>query len=157
MWQKWCNPSKQRSIFAICLYAAIISCNLLRCTFCLEINCLVVAGGGAGGEKVNSGGGGGGGVLEGSVEIEPDGSTFYELQVGTGGAVPSDATQPGENGSNSIFGSLHATGGGGGGASGSSTSPNNNGRRGGSGGGGGYNGGQGHTTGHSFEFLLSIF
>ena len=113
---------------------------------------MVVAGGGAGGsitECDGSGGGGGGGVSQGSMEIEPDGSTFYELQVGAGG---NETTRQGENGYDSIFGDHQVYGGGSGGACG-----DNNGKDGGSGGGAGYKSTQGHTTRHSFEFLLSIF
>ena len=155
MWQMWCNPSKQRSIFAICLYAAIISCNLLRCTFCLEINCLIVAGGGAGGNTDRSGGGGGGGVLEGPGEIEPDGSTSYALQVGAGGSGTYFLTSQGVDGYDSSFGGLQATGGGGGGTSDGDTSSYYDGRDGGSGGGASEQGENGHITLHNFE-LLSI-
>ena len=82
---------------------------------------LVVAGGGSGGMTYAGGGGGGGGLLTGVVPITAGSS--YTVTVGAGGS--------GSSGTNSVFGSISATGGGGG------NGWNNNGSSGGSGGGGG--------------------
>lgn len=95
---------------------------------------LVVAGGGGGGTggpdgNNGGGGGGGGGVLAGSLSA---GAQSFTVTVGTGGATDT-------NGSNSVFGSITATGGGKGGRN-QSNSVNSSyyGGNGGSGGGGSY-------------------
>jgi hypothetical protein len=90
---------------------------------------LVVAGGGSGGHA-HGGGGGGGGSRTGSLGIQTD--TNYTVTVGAGAAGKATRGR-GNNGSNSIFGSISATGGGGGG----SQDQASEGISGGSGGGGG--------------------
>lgn len=74
---------------------------------------LVVAGGGSGGVD-NGGGGGGGGVIQTTVDLIP--GTNYTVTVGAGGAARAGASDdgPGNNGGNSVFGSLTAIGGSGG-------------------------------------------
>jgi len=96
---------------------------------------LVVAGGGSGGYSATSqtaSGGGAGGFLTGIVPVTAGAS--YTVTVGGGGAALTGQTF-GNNGVNSVFGSITATGGGGGGAYG------NIGISGGSGGGAGGGGG----------------
>jgi len=72
-----------------------------------SVNYLVVAGGGGGGSAATGismgGGGGAGGLLQGQLTVIP-GNT-YTVTVGAGGASTT-------NGSNSVFGSITATGGG---------------------------------------------
>jgi hypothetical protein len=116
---------------------------------------LVVAGGGSGGFCVG-GGGGAGGYREGRnapidnftasplVANAPTNAVTisvqaYPIVVGGGGAVPSGAQVPGNDGANSSFDTISAAGGGGGGTynAGCGPLPNNNGLAGGSGGGGG--------------------
>lgn len=97
-----------------------------------SVEALVVAGGGSGGSGT-AGGGGGGGVFYGvSVPVPPGGSVPYNVGAGHGGG----GREPGrgENGTNSVFGTVTTYGGGGGG----STHPPSQGagRPGGSGGGG---------------------
>jgi hypothetical protein len=98
-----------------------------------NVEVLVVAGGGAGGKTNSAGGGAGGLVYSSSFSITPgaaiqvvvgDGGTSSIL-VGTGFQDP----LPGQNGQNSVFGTIITTGGGGGGTYGITLS-------GGSGGGG---------------------
>ena len=114
-----------------------------------SIEVLVVAGGGSGGNcqdnsGANGGGGGAGGLIYSSnFTVTP--GTSYTVTVGAGGASQTTAGVWGNNGSNSVFGSLTAIGGGGGGAD-YTSSPYGNGdpdrrraRDGGSGGGGGTN------------------
>jgi hypothetical protein len=111
----------------------------------LQCDYLVVAGGGGGGNHAAGGGGagglrstidatGGGGSLE--SPLSTVNGTAYIIQVGAGGAgLTSQGISPstaGNNGTNSIFSTITATGGGGGGAI-SATA----GKTGGSGGGGG--------------------
>ena len=96
---------------------------------------LVVAGGG--GAAINRGGGGGaGGLLAGIVNITP--GISYTVTVGAGGAARITDGQ-GNNGVNSVFGSILAVGGGGGG--------NNTGSIGTAGGSGGGSGNSGTTYG----------
>lgn len=102
-----------------------------------NVEVLVVAGGGsgggAGGNDGAGGGGGGGLIYNPSYSITPKNS--IDVIVGAGGIGVSNATL-GNNGQNSVFGTLIALGGGGGG---SETNSSRNGKSGGSGGGaGGY-------------------
>lgn len=97
---------------------------------------LVVAGGGGGGGACSScagGGGGGAGGLVYSPGVEATPGT-YTITVGGGGTAGAGGTNraPGTNGSNSVFGSITATGGGGGGSQNTGVT---NGLAGGSGGG----------------------
>jgi len=90
------------------------------------VDYLVVAGGGSSGGGLGSGGGAGG-LLQGSVPVAAGSS--ITVTVGAGGAQPSGAGV-GNNGTNSVFGSVTAIGGGGGGSW-----ADGNGANGGSGGG----------------------
>lgn len=99
------------------------------------VEVLVVAGGGSGGGSTYHGGGGGAGGLIYS-NAYPVSAGSISVTVGAGGTVPGD-DRPGNNGSNSIFGTLTAKGGGGGSVSYSSYG--SHGKDGGSGGGGGRN------------------
>ena len=92
---------------------------------------LVVAGGGQGGW--DAGGGGGAGGYRAST-LAVSGGVSYTVTVGVGGVrTQSGGSKLAENGGNSVFSTITATGGGGGGT----TSPEINGLTGGSGGGGG--------------------
>jgi hypothetical protein len=91
------------------------------------VNYLVVAGGG--GTVSYGGGGGGGGLLTGSIPVAT--ATSYTVTVGGGGSIGAN------NGSNSVFGPVTATGGGFG---------NNSSASGGSGGSGGGGGGLNDTV-----------
>ncbi|MFH1228674.1 MAG: DUF2341 domain-containing protein [Planctomycetota bacterium] len=104
---------------------------------------LVVAGGGSGGMYASStnanGGGGGGGVIYNTSYAV---SGAMAVTVGNGGAaIPAGTTAIGNNGQNSVFGSLIAVGGGGGGSYNTGAGQN-----GGSGGGAPYNSGAGSST-----------
>ena len=118
---------------------------------------LVVAGGGSGGfsstgNSYAGGGGGGGGVLQGSGHAVTAGVS-YTVTVGAGGTGTNSSTQ---NGSNSVFNTLTATGGGAGGRGALTAGNGNNGGCGGGSsdggtagtgtGGQGYAGGAGATT-----------
>jgi len=91
------------------------------------VDYLVVAGGGSSGGGLGSGGGAGG-LLQGSVPVAAGSS--ITVTVGAGGAQQPNAATVGNNGANSVFGSIAATGGGGGGSW-----ADGNGANGGSGGG----------------------
>jgi hypothetical protein len=98
------------------------------------VDVLVVAGGGSGGSEHGStgnGGGGAGGLLfVPSFSVTPGGTV--SVTVGCGGAgIPDSQSAQGNDGQDSVFGTLTAKGGGGGGGTPS------DGRAGGSGGGGG--------------------
>jgi len=121
------------------------------------VEVLVVAGGGTGGTSSPSNGGGAGGGAGGVIynsAYQINSAAAITVTVGAGGAGQTVDTSQGNDGSNSVFGSLTAVGGGGGGsASGGTTT----GRNGGSGGGAGYvgyynnfNSGTG-TTGQGFR------
>ena len=92
------------------------------------VDYLVVAGGGSGGVYWG-GGGGAGGLLQGTIPVTA--GTATTVTVGAGGAVSSVSFQNGNNGGNSVFGSITASGGAGGKSYASCTYPS-----GGSGGGG---------------------
>lgn len=92
-----------------------------------NVETLVVGGGGGAGHN-NGGGGGAGGVLTGSQTI----TGSMAVTVGSGGAPSTTDNPSGNNGENSVFGSLTAVGGGGGSGRGSGVV----GGTGGSGGGG---------------------
>lgn len=119
-----------------------VSTSSFSCPTSKTVSVLVVAGGGAGGtgaSTAGSGGGGGGGVIE-NNSVSVSASTPVTVTVGAGGigaAVVNGGNwgAPGQNGGNSVFGSLTAIGGGGGGGR------EYNGNSGGSGGGGGISGG----------------
>jgi hypothetical protein len=115
------------------------------------VEVLVVAGGGSAGAALyHSGGGGAGGLIyRGDYQIENN--STITVTVGAGGVAPTTEGSRGNNGNNSVFGTLTAIGGGGGG-----TYQNATGLNGGSGGGGGAEngvfgaGGQG-TAGQGFD------
>jgi hypothetical protein len=109
----------------------------------LTCDYLVVAGGGSGGGGYAGGGGagglrstvgatGGGGTVESALSITS--GTSYTIQVGAGGASVTTSVI-GNNGTNSVFSTVTATGGGGGGNG--NTGGNPSAASGGSGGGGG--------------------
>jgi len=104
-----------------------------------SVEYLVVAGGGGGG--CNTGGGGGGGGLLTGIDPVPNGQTLL-VTVGAGGAGVIGDTTISNSGTNSVFGSISATGGGGGGGYGGTTATTSNGLSGGSGGGAGNTGSQ---------------
>ncbi|MES2140498.1 MAG: hypothetical protein V4511_12390 [Bacteroidota bacterium] len=96
---------------------------------------LVVAGGGSGGNHSTSngnGGGGGGGVIYNtSYTVTP--GNVYTVTVGAGGtAIGNSTSAAGNNGGNSVFGTLTAIGGGGGGSTGAGMPGKNGGSGGGS-------------------------
>ena len=95
-----------------------------------SVEVLVVAGGGGGGSDRAGGGGAGGVIYNRAYPVSP-GST-YSVTVGAGGTGGQGDQIVGNNGSNSTFGAITATGGGGGAEQGAGTV----GRNGGSGGGG---------------------
>jgi len=99
-----------------------------------SVDVLIVAGGGSGGSEHGSTGNGGGGagglVFVPSFSVTPGGTV--SVTVGCGGAgIPDSTSGQGNDGQDSVFGTLTAKGGGGGGGNPSA------GRAGGSGGGGG--------------------
>ncbi|MES2285244.1 MAG: hypothetical protein V4547_06105 [Bacteroidota bacterium] len=100
---------------------------------CVQV--LVVAGGGSGGNHSTSngnGGGGGGGVIYNtSYAVTP--GNVYTVTVGAGGtAIANSTSAAGNNGANSVFGTLTAIGGGGGGSTGAGMPGKNGGSGGGS-------------------------
>ena len=102
------------------------------------VEVLVVAGGGSGGTSTPSNGGGAGGGAGGVIynsAYQLTNASAVTVTVGAGGAGQTSDTTQGNDGSNSVFGSLTAVGGGGGG---SASGGNTTGRNGGSGGGAGY-------------------
>ena len=96
-----------------------------------NIDYLIVGGGGSGGSDYGGGGGAGGLIYQTGVAIS---SGTFAVVIGGGGAYISGSSR-GNNGSNSTFNGLTATGGGSGGGEGAGQS----GSTGGSGGGGSYN------------------
>jgi hypothetical protein len=101
-----------------------------------NVEVLVVAGGGSGGKGAGGGGGAGGLVYNASYAIT---AQTYTVTIGPGGPEESTAgDNVGNDGTNSVFGTITAIGGGGGG-----TYNGIAGRAGGSGGGGGYSNGVG--------------
>ena len=98
------------------------------------IDYIVVAGGGGGGRDAAGGGGAGGFLTDTGYGVTP--GIPITITIGAGGAGTLVDTQPGDNGSNSVFGSVTAIGGGGGGCGATGTN-SQNGSTGGSGGGGG--------------------
>ena len=98
-----------------------------------NVQVLVIAGGGGGGMDIS---GGGGYQYNASYAVT---TGNYTVTIGTGGTGEiSSGASKGDDGTNSVFGTITATGGGGGGSGG-----NRNGANGGSGGGGADNAGQG--------------
>jgi hypothetical protein len=77
------------------------------------VDVLVVAGGGHGGQDEGGGGGAGGLIYRPAFPVTPGGSVSYT--VGSGGTT-NDPNGRGNNGQDSLFGTLTAKGGGGGGA-----------------------------------------
>ncbi len=134
-----------------------------NCPTAKTVRVLVVAGGGAGGagaSSAGSGGGGGGGVVANS-SVSVSASTNVSVTVGAGGAGAAVQTggnwsNPGNNGGNSVFGSLTAAVGGGGGGG-----RERAGTGGGSGGGGGVSGagafaGGSATSGQGYLVVLTV-
>jgi hypothetical protein len=98
----------------------------------LFVEYLVVAGGGGGGHPYAGGGGGAGGLLTGILPV----TTGVSLTVTVGGGGAAQTATNGLNGTNSVFGSIIASGGGGGAGDNGSFTATVNGIAGGSGGGG---------------------
>jgi hypothetical protein len=94
------------------------------------VEVLVVAGGGGGGSHVGGGGGAGGLIYNSAYQLTNTAAITVTIGAGGGGGA---ADKRGDNGSNSVFGSLTAIGGGGGGTWGGAGNPD--GLNGGSGGG----------------------
>ena len=102
-----------------------------------SVNVLVVAGGGGGGDgNARAGGGAGGLIYRPAFPVTPGGSISYTVGAGggPGGIGPGTADPIGQNGQDSVFGTLRAKGGG---AAGSENTPTPNGN------GGGIDGGSG--------------
>jgi hypothetical protein len=99
----------------------------------LSVDYLVVAGGASGGGNYQGAGGGAGGYRTtiGGTALTVATGVNYTVTVGAGGASVNTTGVPGNDGGNSVFGSITSTGGGGGGCN------SVNGRNGGSGGGAG--------------------
>ena len=116
------------------------------------IELLLIAGGGSGGGNAGGGGGAGGVVYNSSLSVTP--STQYNISIGSGGPAV-NGRGPGNQGGNSSFGGITATGGGAGGSAdgGPSSGGSGGGRWGVSQSGGtgivgqGYDGGTGFTGG----------
>ncbi len=109
-----------------------------------SVDVLVVAGGGAGGKGNSQGGGGGGAgglIYRPGFSVTPGGSV--SVTVGSGGSDNTSDGGRGNDGQDSVFGTLTAKGGGAAGAYNNPTHPNNTGQSGGSGGGGSGNYGNG--------------
>ena len=79
-----------------------------------DVEVFVVAGGGSGGGGRHSGGGGAGAIRYSTTQTLAPGS--YSVTVGSGGASGPQSSPGRNNGANSVFGTITATGGGGGGA-----------------------------------------
>ena len=109
-----------------------------------SVDVLVVGGGGAGGKGSSQGGGGGGAgglIYRPGFTVTPGGT--ITVTVGSGGGDNTSAGSRGEDGQDSVFGTLTAKGGGAAGCFNSPTHSNNTGQSGGSGGGGSGNYGNG--------------
>lgn len=100
------------------------------------VDVLVVAGGGSGGGGHSGGGGAGGLIFRPGFPVTPGGTVSVTVGSG-GGAVPGSPNQNGNDGQNSVFGTLTAQAGGFGGGYGPNPSGPGSGGNGGSGGGGG--------------------
>jgi hypothetical protein len=118
-------------------------------TAAISADILCIGGGAAGGFDGGGGGGAGGIIYFASQSLT---TTNYSITVGAGGA--GGGTTSGNDGSNSVFGSLTAGAGGGGGGVGNA----NNSRTGGSGGGGGAQGNQpGNSSNQSSTGATAIY
>lgn len=82
----------------------------------VNTNVLVVGGGGGGGSDMGGGGGGGGVVFETNYNVSFRSPVSVTVGAGGTGAPPGISQPRGQNGANSVFGSLTAIGGGGGGS-----------------------------------------
>lgn len=103
-----------------------------------EVDVLVVGGGGGGGSRQGGGGGGAGGLIfEQNYDVSEESSIIVTIGAGGAGGA-STAAQKGQNGGDSVFGTLTAIGGGGGGQA--LASGDTSGNAGGSGGGAGRSG-----------------
>jgi len=102
------------------------SSDVFLTTQVVNVEYMVVAGGGGGGYGFFAGGGGAGAFMEGSMN-----TGVGSVVIGAGGSGANALGQPGNNGSDSSFGTIISNGGGGGGSRNAI-----NGRDGGSGGGG---------------------
>jgi hypothetical protein len=115
------------------------------------VEVLVVAGGGGGGAGTAGGGGGGGLIYNTNFAVTPGSALTVTVGAGGSGKVYSVSNSAGDNGENSVFGSLTAIGGGGGGNRDSGQVGKNGGSGGGGGGSeGGINGAGTGTSGQGF-------
>jgi len=115
------------------------------------VEVLVVAGGGGGGAGTAGGGGGGGLIYNNNFAVTPGSALTVTVGAGGSGKVYSVSNSAGDNGGNSVFGSLTAIGGGGGGNRDSGEVGKNGGSGGGGGGSeGGINGAGTGTSGQGF-------
>ena len=129
------GSSAQRSNYIVQTFTTVGTTTWTCPTDVSTVEVLVVAGGGSGGSRIGGGGGAGGLIYNNAFSVTP--GNGYTVTVGAGGnSVTSIPGTTGNNGSNSVFGSLTAVGGGGGGAyqTSSSTTGNTGGSGGGSGG-----------------------
>jgi hypothetical protein len=129
--------SSRSGFYTIEKYIGVGSTTWTPPTGVISVEYLVVAGGGGGGSDLGGGGGGGGVLVSSGYSVS---SSPYAVIVGAGGLGGQQvrmSTSLGNNGSNSVFGSLTAIGGGGGGSYWGSNSTYDVGKNGGSGGGNG--------------------
>lgn len=138
------SPQSVQAATTVTVYTAVGTTNWTCPTGVTSVEVLVVGGGGAGGGSTVSlqcGGGGGAGGVRYNASYPVSAGTSYTVTVGAGGTGSTGM----DNGDDSVFGTITATGGGAGG------DRNHAGNNGGSGGGGGlattteYAGGSGNT------------
>jgi hypothetical protein len=94
----------------------VLSATAINNALYYSVDYLVVAGGGSGGGYASGGGGAGGYLSSNGVSFTI--GTAYSVTVGAGGATPTAPQTAGNNGTNSVLGSLATAIGGGGGAAG---------------------------------------
>ena len=95
-------------------YVSSQSAQSVPTTATLSVDYLLVGGGGGAGRVGTKSGGGGAGGFVTATDLIGKGNT-YTVTVGAGGAVSTDAEQPGRNGTASSF--IRSANGGGGGSS----------------------------------------
>ena len=130
----WINISPSNSLSGIVTSGLVLALDAGRTLSLLNsVEVLVVGGGGGGGGGTAGGGGAGGLIYNSNFTVTPGSALTVTVGVGGTGKVYSVSNTAGDNGGNSVFGSLTAIGGGGGG----NRDTNEVGKNGGSGGGGG--------------------
>ncbi len=105
-----CTIASDNGSYTVCSYTA--SGSFITPSGVSTVSVLVIAGGGGGGGSGGGGGGGGGYIASTTYSV----SGTITVTIGAGGGGSSSSGAKGTNGSNSVFGSLTATGGGGGGS-----------------------------------------